>query len=116
MRVIICGGRDLDDKEFVFSQLDKINQLYDLTFIITGGARGADFWANMWAAHNHKEVRVYQADWEKLGRAAGIIRNKQMLTDAKPELVIAFEGGKGTENMVKIATKAGIPVVEIKNV
>lgn len=113
MRALICGGRDFDDKEFVFLLLDKLNQQYNFSLIITGGARGADFWAHMWASHNKKEVKIYEADWDKHGKSAGMIRNREMLRYAHPEVVIAFPGERGTADMVKISKKAGVEVVEV---
>ena len=113
-RCIICGGRDITDKQFVFSSIENIDKTYHLTTIITGGAKGADFWAHMWATHNRRDVHVYEADWENEDRAAGMIRNKRMLADSRPDLVIAFPGGRNTDNMVKISKKAGIPVIEVE--
>ena len=42
-----------------------------------------------------------------------MIRNRRMLEEGRPDLVIAFPGGKGTANMVRIALQAGIQVREI---
>lgn len=58
-------------------------------------------------------VIVYHADWNAHGRSAGPIRNAKMLAEGKPDLVVAFPGGKGTAHMVGIARKAGVPVVEM---
>lgn len=59
-------------------------------------------------------VESYPADWKRYGRAAGPIRNRQMLEEGKPDLIIAFHSNlaesRGTANMVKIARKAGIEV------
>ena len=46
------------------------------------------------------------ADWERYGRGAGMIRNKQIIADA--DVVIAFWDGasKGTKNSVELARKA----------
>lgn len=54
----------------------------------------------------------YPADWEKYGKAAGPIRNKQMLDEGKPDMVIAFlaPDSRGTKNMIEQAEKADIPV------
>lgn len=57
-------------------------------------------------------VEDFPADWERNGRAAGPIRNRQML-DGKPDLVIAFPGGKGTADMVAEAKRRGIAVREV---
>jgi hypothetical protein len=56
---------------------------------------------------------MFPADWEKYGKAAGPIRNQQILVEGKPDLVVAFQGGRGTANMVSRAQQAGVPVVEI---
>ncbi len=55
------------------------------------------------------------ANWDEYPRRAGIIRNREML-EHKPDAVIAFEGGPGTANMVKIADRAGIAVYRITRV
>jgi hypothetical protein len=64
------------------------------------------------------EVRKYPAKWHTYGKAAGPIRNREMLKE-NPELVIAFhddiKNSKGTKDMVTIAQKAGITVVIISN-
>ncbi len=60
-------------------------------------------------------VERYPANWHLHGKRAGPIRNRQMLEQGKPELVIAFIalGSRGTKNMVEIAKKAGIPVKQV---
>jgi hypothetical protein len=59
-------------------------------------------------------IEVYPADWKKHGRSAGPIRNQHMLDVGKPNLVIAFPGGRGTADMMKRAEKAGIEVRRIE--
>jgi UDP-N-acetylmuramoylalanine-D-glutamate ligase len=88
------------------------NYLYNIT-IITGGATGADRSAADWAALEFTDYEEYPANWKKHGKAAGPIRNKQML-DSGVDLVIAFPGGAGTANMVKQAKKAGVKIIQIK--
>jgi len=57
------------------------------------------------------DIKCYPALWEVHGKSAGFIRNKLMLEDGQPELVIAFPGGRGTSNMVSLAESAGVEVV-----
>ena len=83
------------------------------TVIIHGGAKGADTVADDWAVTNFLTPEVYHADWGTHKRAAGIIRNAEMLRDGKPGLVIAAKGGNGTAHMVSIAEKAGVPVIKV---
>lgn len=81
--------------------------------IIHGGARGADRGADEWGVANWVPVHEFKADWDKYGKLAGPIRNKEMLEIGKPDLVIAFPGGKGTSNMVQQAKEAGVEVIEV---
>jgi hypothetical protein len=78
--------------------------------IIHGGATGADTLAQAYANDRVIPTLVFKADWDKYGRAAGPKRNAAMLKQGKPDLVIAFPGGKGTADMVRRAEAAGVPV------
>jgi predicted Rossmann-fold nucleotide-binding protein len=113
-RVIICGGRDFDDREFIFSKLDGLDNDYHFSVVITGGASGTDYIAHSWATKRRKEVEVYKADWDEYDKSAGILRNRQMLQYAQPDVVIAFPGGRGTQDMIKIAKKKNVPVIEVE--
>lgn len=111
MKVLVCGGRDFDDALTLGSWLGGIHKQQGITLLIEGGAKGADFMARKFAEWQGIPVQTFEADWNRHGRAAGPIRNKQMLNEAKPDLVVAFEGGRGTFNMVSQANDAGVKVV-----
>jgi hypothetical protein len=108
--VLVCGGRDYKDRNLVWRVLDSF--LFDV--LVHGVCKsGADFFADMWARNRgHKKVKTYPADWDAHGNAAGPIRNAFMLEDAKPNFVIAFPGGRGTANMVALAT-GKVPVLKV---
>jgi len=110
MRVLVCGGRDFSDREKLHLELDTLHRLTPISCVIHGAARGADSLAAEWAAERHISIEEFAADWAKQGRAAGPIRNATMLSIGRPELVVAFPGGKGTANMVQQARKAGLRV------
>lgn len=113
MRIIICGGRDFTNGAFVWSRLDRLHESRPITALMQGGARGVDALAGEWAKSKASVQRyVCRADWEVHGNAAGPKRNSRML-EWKPDLVVAFPGGRGTANMVKQAKSAGIEVMEI---
>lgn len=110
MKALVCGGRDFTDRTQLFNYLDTMTSI---TFIIEGGARGADRLAKQWAQARGVPYRTYPADWSRYRSAAGSTRNQQMLDEAQPDIVIAFQGGRGTANMVRLARSAGVRVVEV---
>ena len=111
--ILVCGGRNFNDHALLSGVL--LEQLKEGDFhLIHGGATGADELAGKWGSAYGLPVTAYYADWAQHGKAAGPIRNKQMLDEGKPSLVIAFPGGKGTSNMLWQAKAAGIPTMEIQ--
>ena len=111
MKILVCGDRNWVDKKAIFRELSKYPRD---TIVIEGEARGADSLARVVALGLGVSVERYPANWDKYGRAAGPIRNQQML-DQKPDLVLAFhadlDNSKGTRDMVIRARKAGIEVL-----
>lgn len=119
LKIIVTGGRDFHDYRYIHAVLYEIDQQVGIGQIIHGGAVGVDYACGEWGILNNKEVTVYRANWKDLGRAAGPVRNQTMLGDnLDADYVLAFPGGKGTENMCNmcsIAKKAGIDVVRVAN-
>jgi hypothetical protein len=111
--VLVCGGREFTEAAFVYATLDRLHAQHQISLVIEGDARGADRLGGEWADSRGIAHVKYPADWEGLGRAAGPIRNERMLREGRPDLVVAFPGGRGTAHMVKIARDAGVQVIEI---
>lgn len=123
-RILVCGGRDFTNRDLMFKTLYDLcdefglwsvkdeygNTLPDKVIIISGKARGADTLAIDWAVINWIDFEEYPALWEIHGRKAGPIRNQQMIDEGKPDIVIAFKGGVGTQDMIRRARKHNIPV------
>lgn len=105
MRVLVCGGRNYDEWKSVSRVLSDLMP----SVVIQGGAPGADSLAAKWADVNGIPLVTYPALW-KQGKKAGPMRNKFMLADSRPDLVVAFPGGRGTDEMVKLAEACGVPV------
>ena len=80
--------------------------------VIEGGARGADRLARQVALDFGWKVVTFEAMWDTYGRAAGYIRNSQMLEEGKPEFVLAFWDGqsRGTKDMIEQSKAFGVPV------
>lgn len=105
MRVLICGDRNWTDKELIRGVLKELKPKPSI--VICGGARGADTLAKEVALELGFRVQEFPANWEQYGKAAGPIRNKQMLQEGQPTLVIAFhdniKASKGTAHMLYIS-------------
>ncbi len=123
MRVLICGGRDLCRHE-AFNWLER-NLFDEISFatgcsvvtidaIIHGGAKGADQAADDWAKSENIKSICFPANWKKHGKAAGPIRNRQMIDQGRPDIVVALPGGRGTRNMINQADGEGIQIIEVK--
>jgi hypothetical protein len=115
-RVLVCGGRHYADREKVAARLSNLHASVGVAAVIEGGAAGADRHGREWAERNGVPVETYAADWNRYGRAAGPIRNGQMLLHGKPDVVLAFPGGDGTADMVRRARLYHVNVIEVPNV
>lgn len=109
-RILVTGGRDYEDVGAIYTTLSAIHAETPITLLINGGATGADAISKVWAAGRRVAIKIYRADWQKHGKSAGPIRNQRMLDEGKPDLVVAFFGGRGTADMVRRAEAAGVEV------
>lgn len=111
---LVCGGRHFGEnpeEATLFREvMGELHAKHEFTAIVCGDAKGADRMAFWWARDHQIKCREFRALWNQLGNLAGPTRNRQMLAEGKPAIVIAFKGGKGTANMVDQAMKAGVPV------
>lgn len=107
--VIVTGARDWTDMDAVWDALDELKP----GLVVQGLATGVDENAVRWAIARKVPVASFPADWERFGRKAGPIRNRQML-DAYPDAtVLAFPGPKsrGTWDCVRAAKDRGMGVI-----
>jgi hypothetical protein len=111
--VLMCGDREWDDERIIKLIVRGIAAGLAANVVIEGGARGADTMAGNEADLQGVNHERFPAKWDEHGKAAGPIRNQQMLTEGKPDIVFAFHdniaASKGTADMVRRAVKAGLP-------
>lgn len=123
MRIIVAGGRKFDDYETVVKELDEFLDGIDLSNveIVSGRAIGTDRLGERYAEEHGIPCAKFEAEWFKLGRRAGIVRNGQMADYASKDpynegVLFAFWNGtsKGTKNMIDQANDIGLDVHIVK--
>ena len=116
MRLLVCGGRDYENRTQFFRVLTAIHRRVGIAEIIHGKARGADYLAGLWARGHRVKESAFPVDHVKDGPwpGAGAFRNMRMYRESKPDMVLAFPGGRGTGHMVKHARDFHCPVYEVK--
>lgn len=114
VRLIIAGGRDFSNYKMLSEYTDHfINTVIQASIetgyfktnkiiIVSGHARGADALGERYAKERGYELKTFPADWNKYGKSAGYIRNKQMSKYGNS--LIAFWDGKskGTSHMIDL--------------
>lgn len=109
MQVGVIGSRSFND----YNLLEKtLNELNSINTIVSGGARGADSLAEVYANSNDIELVVFKPDWS-IGRQAAAIRNLKIVENS--DVLVAFWDGssKGTKMTIDMATKSGIRVLKV---
>ena len=114
MKVIIAGGRDFDKGFELVKAVDNFRDENNITEVVCGMAKGADMMGLSYAKYNEIPVKRFPANWNKYGKSAGYIRNKEMAEYA--DALIAFWDGKspGTKMMIELATQKGLIVNVVK--
>lgn len=110
MKVVVFGSRCYDPARYksIAPFMDLIEasikgmgiQVSEAT-ILSGKARGADQMGELFADLHNLTVEEYPADWENLGKRAGMVRNAEMAKDC--DFGVCFWDGKspGTRNMLE---------------
>lgn len=115
MKIIIAGSRTLQIfEEGIYSLLcaHKIHR-NQYTEVVSGGAGGIDKCGEFFATYYNVDLKRFPADWDTHGKAAGVIRNKQMAEYADALLLIWDGKSRGSANMKKEMEKLGKPIYEV---
>ena len=113
MKIIIAGSRVIPNREFVWDDLLKRMPYHLVTEIVSGMVRGADLIGYEFAKHCGIPTACFPADWDKHGKSAGYVRNKEM-ADYADELIAYWDGkSNGTKNMIDLMALAKKPTTII---
>lgn len=120
VHVIIAGSRSFNSYEILSAEMDKVllslKENNEIT-IITGAARGADALGSLYAMNNGYTLKEFPANWNKYGRSAGYVRNREMvdyvLSQDGKRMLVAFWDGRsaGTHNTITLARNNNIETV-----
>ena len=108
MKTIIAGSRTITDLKHVEDAI--IRSQFQITEIISGGARGVDTLAMHYAQQNKIPLTIMRADWDKLGKSAGFRRNATMATMADALIALWDGESRGTLHMINVAKERGLKV------
>lgn len=104
MKLAIVGSRTGFRAADVYAYVDTLAKDIE---VVSGGAPGVDSFAAGSAFVRDHVVKVFHADWDKHGKAAGPIRNAEIVKYCD-ELVAFWDGmSRGTANVIGLAAKAG---------
>jgi len=111
LRVAVVGSRTFKLKGLLVYYLD--NYFWSVRYkiiIVSGGAKGADSFAEEWADERKVKTKIYKAKWQKYGKRAGFVRNEKIVKNC--DVVVAFWDGesKGTKHTIDLARKIGLKV------
>lgn len=113
-KVLVYGGRDYGDQEYVDIVLNTVHAKINISRIIHGCCTGVDTLADNWARKMHILVGrfpITPKQWREHGKRAAYMRNVEMAKQ-EPILCVQFPGGKGTKLMRSIAYLKNIPVFD----
>ena len=109
MKVIIAGGRDFNDYDLLKKKCDKIlSEIKEDIIIVSGGAKGADSLGERYANERGFGIDYFIPDWNKYGRAAGMLRNAEMSKHADAAIIFWDQKSRGSKNMIELSKKEGL--------
>ena len=115
VKLAIVGSRNYGDEKYpqIRKEVGLLKRKYEITEIITGGARGIDTLAARYAREENIPLTIIRPDWKKYGRSAGILRNKEIVNACDILLAVWNGASPGTEDTIQKISCAGKPFVVI---
>lgn len=115
MRLLICAGRYYADNSECRQVLDVLHRIHSVTVLIHGGNQFLGAGIEEWAREHGADIVRYPPNWQRHGKLAERLRNRFMLGDSQPDLVMALPGGEDTEELIAHARSAGLQTLSIED-
>ncbi len=106
--ITITGSRTINDRSIIERLINEINPIPGETTVRIGDAKGVDKIATEILRERQIKVETYIAWWDKLGFAAGPIRNLEMVTGSNEVWGLWDGESRGTRNCINEAMKQNI--------
>lgn len=110
MKTIVAGSRNCNSFKTVYEAISNSGFSDEISEIVSGGARGVDQLGERFGKKFDVPVKIFLANWEKYGRMAGIMRNREMAEYANALIAIWDGQSRGTANMIEEAKKRNLKV------
>lgn len=110
VKICICGSRNITDYALIEPDLLR-SMPVGKHIIISGGARGADALGERFAKEHGHALEIHPAEGDKRGKAAGMIRNREMAKVADKVIAIWDGKSRGTKNMIDYCRARRMTVV-----
>jgi hypothetical protein len=112
MRLAIIGSREFNNVKLLTDSL--FPYLFNVTLVVSGGCRGADKMGEEWAKKHGIDTLIFPADWDKHGKAAGFIRNEDIIKNCDQAIAFWDHVSKGTRHSISLCEKYNKPCKIIK--
>lgn len=109
MKTIIAGPRDYFTYKSLLAALERID--WEITEVVSGCARGVDSMGERWAKEHDIPIKKFPPDWNKYGKKAGFLRNRQMAKYGDALLALWDHQTTGTGDMINAAREEGLIVL-----
>ena len=117
VKVVVAGSRDFNDytmlEKILNAELAPIIMRGALPVIVSGGARGADRLAELYARKHGLKFNEHEAKWHQHGVQAGYIRNEAMVKIADRAVIFWDEKSRGSAHTIRLCVEKGIPMMVI---
>lgn len=110
MKMVIAGSRSFKDQQLVFKLIEISGASGFITEVVSGTARGVDKFGEEWAKSKNIPIKRFPADWDREGKAAGLLRNLDMANYADGLIAIWDGQSRGTKHMIKAMQDRNKPV------
>lgn len=103
MKTIIAGSRGITRYAYLLQAIELSG--FDITEVVSGTCRGPDRMGERYAADKGLPIKRFPADWDRLGKSAGFVRNLEMAKYADACIVLWDGKSRGTKHMIDITDK-----------